>query len=169
MFKCRQRHQKYADRKKSSEKIGFSRKIQASLALKFRLIYISIPIYYLVYDKQNENHAFVRRVTPHAVHEGEEHGPCRQSHNTCYVPVLQIIPKGILACSVRNLEGTDTKISYNKHLLSQSGKSEGKDTSLVVSHHPYDQKRQNHAGQCIDKTPCNIPDHVLPSDIRSFI
>lgn len=52
-----------------------------------------------------------------------------QSHNTCYVPVLQIIPKGILACSVRNLEGTDAKISYNEHLLSQSGKSEGKDTS----------------------------------------
>ena len=92
-----------------------------------------------------------------------------EGHNTCYVPVLQIIPEGILTCSVRNLEGTDTKISYNEHLLSQSGKSEGKDASLAVSHHPYDQKRQNHAGQCIDKTPCNIPDHVLPSDIRSLI
>jgi hypothetical protein len=101
--------------------------------------------------------------------EGQEQRPKDQGQDACDAAVLQVFPKGKLPFIIRDLKRPDSKVGHNEHLLAQGGEAKGEYPSLVIPHHADDQKRQNHAGQCIDETSCNIPDHVLPVNVRSLI
>ena len=113
----------------------------------------------------------IRHVTvlPGAMPEGQEQRPKDQGQDACDAAVLQVFPKGKLPFIIRDLKRPDSKVGHNEHLLAQGGEAKGEYPSLVIPHHADDQKRQNHAGQCIDETSCNIPDHVLPVNVRSLI
>ena len=117
VFKGSQYDRKDRYGKNGSEKIGFSRQIQASLALKLRFIHVRVSVNHLIDHQKEQNGAFfsiiitdspkIRPVTDH-----HKHSSGSQSDQAGYISVLPVISKGIFASSVCNVEGADAKISH---------------------------------------------------------
>ena len=104
--------------------------------------------------KASKGHWVPRRV--------KEHGSGRQGHKAGHIPVPAVVPEGIFPVSIRDLVGANAKVGHQKQLLPQSGKAEGKDSSLLFTCQPDHQKGQNHAGKGVYKAARYIPRHIGP-------
>ena len=85
----------------------------------------------------------------------------KQSQQTGYIPVMQVIAKPVLLRTVRNVERADAEVGQKEHLLPHGAETEGKNAALLLSRNAQHQKGKHHAGKGIEEASAHVPDHIF--------
>ena len=81
------------------------------------------------------------------------------------LPQRQILPEGVPAGDIRDVERAHAVIGHHKHMLAEGGKCKGEDSALVLPRRLHGGDGEQHGRQRVDKASRHIPADVAPFDV----
>ena len=139
------------------ERIGFSRQVQSSPPLEFRLVCIRQGIDDLVDHHQEDNDRFLKGIV--ADHHIAKAHKDRETAGDETQP--EIVTEGVLLPGIRDLERTDPEVRRHEHVLSEGRKGEGKHPARVLASKLDNGNGKYHGSEGVEKASDHVPDDVL--------
>ena len=139
------------------ERIGFSRQVQSSPPLEFRLVCIRQGIDDLVDHHQEYDGRFLKGIA--ADHHIAKSHKDREAAGDETQP--EIVTEGVLLPGIRDLERTDPEVRRHEHVLSEGRKGEGKHSARVLARELDNGNGKYHGSEGVEKASDHVPDDVL--------